>query len=393
MSQDDGAMPDSNFDVAVVGAGPAGAWCAHQLAVSGARVAILDGSHPREKPCGGGVTGRALTLVGERGLESASVIDSATFIHAGRRTTVSLDNAGQRPRLEVFPRRDFDARLLERAREAGAIVLPERVTELVRDGSGWLITTRRSAIHAAWIVGADGVNSVVRKRVSHAFARTDLSIACGYFVHGPTSTRIDVEFIERPAGYLWSFPRHTHLAVGIGAQADETSVNELMAIVDAWIAAHVSDGGATLERYSWPIPSLTVGALERERPAGDGWLLVGDAAGLVDPITREGIFFALQSGGFAAQSLLSSAHPARDYEQRLRAEIFPELLHAGRLKARFFRPAFVGLLLRALERSARIRAVMADLVAGEQPYESLRSRLFKTLEFRLMWELAGLQRT
>ena len=382
-------MPGTKYDTAVVGAGPAGAWCAHQLAAAGARVAILDGSHPREKPCGGGVTRRALALIGRGALEGATVIDTASFVHGGRRSDVSLDSG----RLEVFARRDFDRQLLERARGAGATLVPQRVTELTRSRNAWSLTTRNGTVEANWLVGADGANSFVRKRVSRAFSRSDLSIACGYFVHGRTSTQIDVEFIERPAGYLWSFPRPGHLAVGIGAQADETSVTELMAIVDAWIATHVQPRDVRLDRYSWPIPSLTVEALQRERPAGDRWLLAGDAAGLVDPITREGIFFALQSGGFAAQSLLSSAQPSRTYEERLRGEIFPELLRAARLKAKFFRPAFVGLLLHALERSVRVRAVMADLVAGEQPYESLRSRLLKTLEFRLMWELAGLQRT
>jgi geranylgeranyl reductase family protein len=388
-------MSAMRFDVAVVGAGPAGVWCAHQLAAAGVRVAILDGSHPREKPCGGGVTGRALALVGRHGaLEGATVIDAATFVHGGRRSNVSLASPSRQSRLAVFARRDFDQQLLERARGAGAILVPERVTALARDGGTWCLSTRGGSVEANWMVGADGANSFVRKRLSHAFARSDLSIACGYFVHGRRSTQIEVEFVARPAGYLWSFPRPGHLAVGIGAQADETSVTELMAIVDGWVGARVKPpSDARLERYSWPIPSLTVQALERERPCGDRWLLAGDAAGLVDPITREGIFFALQSGAFAAQSLLSSSQPSRTYEERLRAEIFPELLRAARLKAKFFRPAFVGLLLRALERSERVRAVMADLVAGEQSYESLRPRLIKTLEFKLMWELAGLQRT
>jgi flavin-dependent dehydrogenase len=166
-----------------------------------------------------------------------------------------------------------------------------------------------------------------------------------------------------------------------------------MGIVDAWIGKKPSIADATRERYSWPIPSLTVPSLQRERPSGDGWLLLGDAAGLVDPITREGIFFALQSAAFAAESLLSGRQPSRSYEEQLRGEVYPELVRAARLKARFFRPAFISLLLRALDGSAAIREVMADLVAGEQSYGSLRKRLLTTLEFRLMWELVGLQRT
>ena len=393
MSQDEGVVSLPTFDVAVAGAGPAGAWCAHELAAGGARVAILDGSHPREKPCGGGVTRRALGLLHDRSLHSAVTINSATFVDAARGAVIPLSSPIGRPRLSVFARRDFDAQLLARAVEAGAELIPHRVIGITRDGGQWHLSTRQGGVRADWLLGADGATSFVRRHVARPFARADLSIACGYFVHGQTSQAIDVEFVERPAGYLWSFPRPGHLAVGIGAQADETSVTELMGIVDAWIGKKPSIADATRERYSWPIPSLTVPSLQRERPSGDGWLLLGDAAGLVDPITREGIFFALQSAAFAAESLLSGRQPSRSYEEQLRGEVYPELVRAARLKARFFRPAFISLLLRALDGSAAIREVMADLVAGEQSYGSLRKRLLTTLEFRLMWELVGLQRT
>ena len=120
--------------------------------------------------------------------------------------------------------------------------------------------------------------------------------------------------------------------------------------------------------------------------------MAGDAAGLVDPITREGIFFALTSGDYAAASLLEGRDPATAYATRLRDTIYAELILAARLKARFYRPQFMALLVSALQRSARIRAIMADLVAGEQPYGTLRGRLIRTFEWRLMFELFGLGR-
>lgn len=383
-------MHEPRFDAAVVGAGPAGAWCAHELAAAGVRVVLLDGSHPREKPCGGGVTARALALVGQETTGLGVAIETAGFGYGGHRAVVPLAD-GRRPRLEVFARRDFDSRLLARASAAGTTVIEDRVVDVMRSGGVWKISTPTGTVHADWLLGADGANSLVRRRVSRAFARHDLSIACGYFVHGQTSHRIDIEFVPRPAGYLWSFPRHDHLAIGICAQADEASVTTLMPIVDGWMQANVRDGRR--DRYSWPIPSLTVTTLEREVPSGDGWMLLGDAAGLVDPITREGIFFALQSAQLAAASLTSAADPATAYLERVREAIYSELMRAARLKARFYRPTFMSLLLSALQRSQRIGGIMADLVAGEQPYHSLRGRLLKTCEFRLMWDLLGLQRT
>jgi flavin-dependent dehydrogenase len=119
---------------------------------------------------------------------------------------------------------------------------------------------------------------------------------------------------------------------------------------------------------------------------GSRWALVGDAAGLVDPITREGIFFALASGDWIA-SALTEGDPAPGYAARVRDEAIAELARAARLKAGFFRPAFTSLLMRALMQSAAIRSVMADLVAGRQSYASLKWRLLKTFEVGLAWRV------
>ena len=377
-------------DVAIVGAGPAGSWAAYRLAQRGARVTLVDGSHPREKPCGGGVTGRALELVhGAIDLAQISAVDieSATFVDGDRSATMRLGDRGpNRCELAVVARRDFDGALLAAAKGAGAAVIETRATGVERSNGGWAIATKDGPVTCNWLLGADGANSLVRRRVFRPFRRADLSIATGYFVHGASSRDITVVFEHDPAGYLWSFPRHDHLAVGVGAQADESSSAALLALAAAWIERNVREKGVRLERYSWPIPSLGVRALEAEQPAGDNWMLLGDAGGLVDPITREGIFFALASGEAAAESL-AERDPARGYETRIREEIYDEMRRAARLKRRFFHPRFTSLLLRGLQRSPRVQAVMAHLIAGAQPYRGLRRRLLKTFELRLMMEL------
>jgi geranylgeranyl reductase family protein len=382
----------SRFDVVIVGGGPAGAWAAFRLARGGARVALFDGSHPREKPCGGGITGRALEIVQPAltGTTLPSVeIDGARFTQGHRRSHVPLGCASSRvPPLVVAGRREFDGALLAAAVASGVEHKPLRATAIHRNDREWTVATRKGSCSAPWLLGADGANSFVRRHVFRAFTRAELSIAAGYFVRGRSSREIDVAFEQDPPGYLWSFPRPDHLAVGVCAQADEATSSGLLSIAAAWIARYVARD-ATLERYSWPIPSLDEPALARERPSGPRWMLLGDAAGLVDPITREGIFFALQSADFAADALLSGKEAAEIYAQRVVEEIHSELARAARLKARFFRPHFTGLLVDALDRSARIRAIMADLVAGRQTYRGLRRRLLRTLELRLMVELFG----
>jgi geranylgeranyl reductase family protein len=377
------------FDVAIVGAGPAGSRCAWRLASAGTRVALVDGSHPREKPCGGGITGRALDIVRAEidvtGFDAIR-IERVSFEHGSRRVDMRVDGTAGAPHLVVAARRDFDGALLAAATAAGAIAIPERVTSVDANRTSWSISTRGRSLEARWLVGADGANSLVRRRVSAPLDRADLSIAVGFFVRGVTSTDVAIAFEDRPAGYLWSFPRRDHLAVGICAQADESTPAALAPLVSNWMARNIS-GAAGMERYGWAIPSLRESTLERERPAGRRWLLLGDAAGLVDPITREGIFFALQSADAAADALLAGGDATHAYAARLRDSIYPDLARAARLKATFFRPAFTRLLLRALGESAAIREIMLDLIAGRQPYRGLRRRLLATREFRLMFAM------
>jgi len=198
-----------------------------------------------------------------------------------------------------------------------------------------------------------------------------------------TSDEIVIELTPDPPGYIWSFPRPGHLAIGICAQADAGRTAEsLRAQTSAWMAATGIARGATLEPYSWPIPSLSARDFDALEITGPRWGLVGDAAGLVDPITREGIYFALASGQWIADALMAD-HPAPGYASQVRDEAITELARAARFKAGFFRPAFTGLMIRALQDSVAIRAVMADLVAGRQSYAGLRSRLLGTLEWRL----------
>ncbi len=377
-------------DVLVAGAGPAGCWAARTLARAGARVALVDASHPREKPCGGGVTGRALDVVSDA-LDRAALprcdIRAARFVEQARdRSTCVPLGAGD---LMVASRTDFDGALLAAAADAGVRLVRARVLDVAREPDGFSVRTSHGVLRASVLVGADGANSLVRRRFAQPFARADLSIAAGYFVHGATSDEILIEFVADPAGYIWSFPRPTHLAVGICAQADAgVTAGALRARTLDWIRAMQLDRGA-LEPYSWPIPSLSAAGFSTLATCGPGWYLVGDAAGLVDPITREGIYFALRSGEWAAQAIASSSQQSaqRAYEERVQDEILSELSSAARYKAGFFTPRFVRLLLDALAESDGVRRVMAGLVAGTQPYATLKRALLGTAELGLAWRL------
>lgn len=380
-------------DAAIVGAGPAGCWAAYQLVRRGARVTLIDGSHPREKPCGGGVTGRALRLVADavdvRRLP-ACTIRSARFVDSKARVSVTVPlGCPDTPELIVASRAELDGCLLAAARGAGAQLMTARALDVVRDAGGFQIRTAAGSIRSRLVIGADGATSLVRRRLARPFTRPQLSVATGYFAHGAATDEIVVEFVSDPPGYLWSFPRPGHLAIGVCAQADAgVTSTALRAMARHWMAETAVANGARLEAYSWPIPSLSAsdfGALTTGEP---GWFLVGDAAGLVDPITREGIYFALLSGEWAADASASEDRVAhRRYRERVHDEIAADLACAAHYKMRFFHPRFTRLTIEALEQSAGVRGVMADLVAGRQGYVDLKWRLAKTFELGLAWRL------
>jgi len=379
--------------IAIIGAGPAGAMAAVRLARAGASVMLFDPSHPREKPCGGGLTGRALALVSDViDIQSlpAVVVKSATVEGPGRSAHVALVDRGATPgsSLLVLSRAVFDRALVEAAVAAGARLVPEKAVDVTRHLGRMTVRTNHREYGIDHVLGADGATSIVRKKLARPFARAELSIAAGFFVHGAAASDIAVKTTSEQPGYLWSFPRPDHLAIGICAAATHHATSGVLRAQSAqWIEQHGLHRNTRLTPYAWPIPSIGYQARGDVTMGGDGWMLLGDAAGLVDPLTREGIYFALLSGRWAADALTANAGPgpraAAAYADRMLREIHPELVRAARLSRLFFTPAFSSLFVRALDQSGGIRDVFVDLVGGIQPYRGLRRRLLATHEWRL----------
>jgi flavin-dependent dehydrogenase len=206
----------------------------------------------------------------------------------------------------------------------------------------------------------------------------------------PTSqAHVDIQFFPQFEGYIWVFPRCEHLSVGICGKG--VSAKELR----LWLERYMNEKGIPFkdaEFYGHMLPSLETPNWKRNRLAGDGWLAAGDAAGLVDPITGEGLYYAIRSGDLAGEIILDRHHAAEGkpaaYSALVRQDFLADLEYGSTLAKRFFtgRFLFSGATTRMVDfmkRSPRFHELMQDLFAGTQDYLSLKQRLFSQLQFTL----------
>jgi flavin-dependent dehydrogenase len=354
-----------------------------EFAKKGALVSIFDPSHPREKPCGGGLTGKALALLPAGSAHDplpARRVQNCRFDTA-RGLMIELDLGEP---VGIVSRADFDSWLLRRAVEAGARHINDRITRV--DATGRVKSLGGVEETFDLVVGADGANSLVRRTFLSATPKERRWMACGWFARG--DSEMVVRFLEGVEGYLWLFPRAGHVGVGIGAPLGHPPTRELLALLEREVArafpAMARDEDTPYYAHTIPSPGED-GATLREM-AGEKWALVGDAAAIADPITGEGIFYALRSGQLLAETMMAGGSP-RTYADRAMEEFGHDLMRAARLYKRFFAPGFTDRMLDYANRSPALSRVMVDLVLGKQDYMSLKRRLVMTLP-RFGWEMA-----
>jgi len=367
--------------VAVLGGGPAGAFAAERLAKAGLSTVVLDEKLAWEKPCGGGLTYKAYHQYPYL-LENDFPKKIVTDFNVAAPTAGGVALGLSRP-LVIYSRFDLNRMLLERAENAGAQLEKTRVLQIDRSGRGWSLKTRNGTLEADYCVVATGARNPLRN-VGTEWTADDAMFALGYFVASERD-HIDIQFLSNLEGYIWVFPRADHLSVGICGKGEPAQ--SLRARLERYMDEKgISYKGAAF--YGHMLPSLERPGWRRNRVAGDGWMAVGDAAGLVDPITGEGLYYAMRSGDLASQVLLNESCPAearaQAYRSLLNRDFAADLEYGSTLAKRVFLGRFLfnsipARMVGFLRRSPTFRALIEDLFAGTQPYLDLKSRLFRNL--------------
>jgi geranylgeranyl reductase family protein len=332
------------WDVAVVGAGPGGLSAAHAAASAGARTIVLErAEHPRYKTCGGGLIGTSLTIATSRiEVPARDTVGAITFTNDGRRAFTKRSPG--RPLLTMVRRDDFDHAWYDAAATAGARVRQNiLVRAIAQDADSASVTLADgSVVTAQVVIGADGSAGISSRHVGVTFDQQDLGleveVAATEADRKAWRGRVQLDWGPVPGSYGWVFPKDDELTVGVimakgrGAETKDYLARFLDRLGLADRPVHRDSGHLTRCRAV-------------DAPLRKGRVLVvGDAAGLLEPWTREGISYALRSGSWAGEVAAQAKEPSdlADYDRKVAEDLLPEMA-AGRRLLRVFakHPALV----------------------------------------------------
>lgn len=363
-----------SYDVIVVGSGPAGSTAAWQLAKAGVTVAVLEkAALPRYKTCGGGIIGRAMQAlpvdvrhVVEQECRSAQL----NILPTG----LSFTTHRPTPIVSMTMRDQFDYALLSAAQSAGATVHQRCALEQVSYQDDCItVGTNVGTMKAKFVLAADGALSTVARKIGMADGRV-LVPALEYEVRLPPDQLDRFRGIARfdfgilPHGYAWAFPKKNHLSIGVLSTVQRGG--DLKSAMTRYLDLIGCGAVTQVQQHGFVIPiSPRKGPLVDQRV-----LLVGDAAGLADPVTGEGISFAIRSGLMAAQSLIEGHFEEEAvrqvYTQSLAKTILTEL-QRGRQLARLLY-GFPRLRSWAFaQQGQRLCEVVTDVMDGKRQYRDL----------------------
>ena len=364
------------FDVIIIGSGPAGATLASELADSGINVLVLEKAGlPRYKCCGGGITFKTARLLSP-GIHHVflNTIYGLTLSFSGH---CLFDKVAEQPLIYTVKRDEFDYALTLQAQAAGAVVLPNNGVTKIMVGDDFIEVNAGSVtFRSRFVVGADGANGITAKALGFPLpgsriiaVESEIRVTAAEMAKW--QSRILLELGRVTAGYAWVFPRQDHLSIGIGcfpryAKNLRRHYNEFLASLNLENPAVLRFGSAFI-----PVCSGKLAAVRGRA------ILIGDAAGLSDPLTGEGIYNALVSAHLAAiairNAIATQSTDLKEYGYLLEQQIVPEMKIAGTYaKLLTIVPRR---LFNMVQDDARVWRGCRQLLRGERNYAAVKNRL------------------
>ncbi|TFH05946.1 MAG: geranylgeranyl reductase family protein [Candidatus Thorarchaeota archaeon] len=385
-------------DLIVIGGGPGGASCARRAALNGLDVVLVEKHHhPRPKPCGGALGPQTLNILDfdyshliQREFQGAKV-----YLPSGKSSVLTQDDM----KGHTIHRNDFDSLLIDKAREAGAeIVLDNEIVAIEQLRKGVRALGVGDSYKAHLLVGADGVNGVSMKEldIRHRWSVEDVAVCI------TAEVPVDPSEIERTMtldaessqfllelyygdvewGYGWCFPKSESLNIGLGCRLDKAK-----GLRDKWepfLSKISSEKDIKIKATESTSARVPLGGTS-SRIIGRRSMLVGDAAGLVSPVSGEGISFAIESGILAADVATEavrkkSAVHIVEYDRRMKNTLLEELKDLHSLAGIMYKSnSNLEMLFDIIDDDTIMKGYLSDIFTRITPYSKIKYKLAKRL--------------
>jgi geranylgeranyl reductase family protein len=384
------------YDAIIVGSGPAGASAAYVLAKAGRKVLVLEKEKlPRYKTCGGGLTFRGQNLIP---FDLTGIIENACFAAEINdfEANVSFLTKRKNPLVSMTMRSELDNHLINEAKKLGAEIKDNtELKDLNYSGNNIeaIIKNRSEKFYSKFLIAADGALSIAAKKYFREGGKM-LIPALEYEVYVDDNVMLRFRNTARfdfgvvPGGYGWVFPKKDHLSIGVlSMKLKDGNLNNFFSDYLKLLGINQINKS---ERHGFVIPLNF-----RNTFAKDRIILIGDAAGFTDPVTAEGISFAVLSGQLAAESLLKGNFipelVCKEYNYQVSKKILPEL-KAGKFLS-FFIYSYNRLRIWIVKLyGKKLSELITDVAMGEKSYSELVGNPFNYFKLLFKWSVKNIQK-
>ena len=363
------------YKVGIIGAGIGGSYLSYRLSKEGVDTIVFDFRAPHEKICGGGVTYKTIEqfpIISELPIDRKEIWKSTLISPKDEVVIVDLEKP-----LTLFSRMDLDYSLLTMAQESGTHFIKEKVQSFAREGNCWRIYTKTGGYTVEFLVGADGALSRTRRKLLAVNGKKDAFFALECFLNVKREAAV-FKFFPDIQGYLWAFPRSNTLAVGIVSNhCGRTNIKTIEERLRTFIERQYPEQTQNISVQGAYIPLFCADDNENMRICDNNWALIGDAATFVDPVSGEGIYYAIYSAEILSQCIVKNE--LSRYQPLCMKNFGENLVKALQSIKYVYQPDFIEVMIQMAKKNLSVRKIISDMISGSLDYVNWKGALRKEL--------------